>query len=652
MLKEKFAVINGNNVNVTTVFDNTVQYTPTREEADNIQQEARSLLSEYFDFLDEGRGLRNMFNPNNGVFWKEKGWLIEAFKKHPFYNGKYQIVLRNQDMNRYLNMDAVHTFVRYCISWLGDFNEANYEYTNPDTGEVMTQEEGKELYEKINQIYMKAKDIYNNSPYGSYEELKASIQMRATERKLKSMRTNKKEREIDYFRLSLREITRFLENNATNIISEELANTLRCIASDYGKERIRIDAGQKISKVMQKIAKEIGIDKHTDIQDISFTRIVDRFGVPTEEIVHRTKDLGWNKQYADFSDAINPLKKKGTLVISVNPIDFWTMSFGDNWASCHTIDKENRRRITSHTYSGCYCGGTESYMLDKPSFIVYYLKDDFDGDHPELQAKIKRCMFYLGEDKLIQSRVYPDGRDGGDKSLAGDLREIVQRVIANLWDVPNYWKNEKGTSACEEVTTTCGPNYPDYECYEDCNVSYLKRIDGYLNKEVVAIGNEIICPECGQYHSTEDNIFCEECREERRCRSCGERISRDDAYYLDDDWYCSNCIELCEDCQEPTPNTTETERGRCVCDACLNNNYTWSNWLNEYIEDDDVVETAEGRICSDYDAGGYGFCERCNEAHNDDALIYDEESNQTLCEDCYNDLVAEREAEAEAESEE
>jgi hypothetical protein len=240
-----------------------------------------------------------------------------------------------------------------------------------------------------------------------------------------------------------------------------------------------------------------------DIRDVSF---YDHNGVFHEKV----KDMGWNNWIAVLGDAINPIELTKTAVISVNPTDFLTMSLGTNWASCMTIDKNNIRHLANN-YHGMYFGGSESYMLDTSTIIFYYLEDGCTGTHPEYEYKLKRCLFYLGEDKLIQSRVYPDGRDGGEESLAGDIRKIMQKIIADLFDVPNYWSNKGGTSACAEVTTSNGVHYKDYLCYDDCNVSYMKRIDGYKNMRMVPIGRNPICPECGEEHTYEENIFCHSC---------------------------------------------------------------------------------------------------------------------------------------------
>ena len=132
MLNKEIAIINGQEVNVATVLDNTVEYKPTMNEAADIVSEAEDLLNKYFNCLDRNDGLWKMFS-QDGLFWQRKGWLIEAFKKHPCYNGKYQIVLRDVDQNTYLNTKEIDKFFWYALDWI----DVNAEYEDFLTKEII-----------------------------------------------------------------------------------------------------------------------------------------------------------------------------------------------------------------------------------------------------------------------------------------------------------------------------------------------------------------------------------------------------------------------------------------------------------------------------------------------------------------------------------
>ena len=280
-------------------------------------------------------------------------------------------------------------------------------------------------------------------------------------------------------------------------------------------------------------------------------------------------------------------------------------------------------------------------MLDQSSVVFYFLPESFNGDKPEFEAKVKRCMFYLGEDKLIQSRVYPDGRDGGDASLAPDIRAIMQKLVAEMFNVPNLWKLEKGTCVCDEVTTSRGPHYRDYLTYEDCNVSFMRRIDGYINRKDFRIGSEIICPECGEIHYEEENIYCDRCADGCKCTSCGDSIDPEYSYHINGEYYCDNCVSRCDECGEMFINEldeTDTYGGtwlshyrRNVCHGCLREEYTWSDEENMYIQNDSAIVTEEGSVYL-FDSDSWHVCNGCGEIHDEDNMV--EIDEEWYCEDC------------------
>ena len=630
-------LINGNLVDVTTIMDKSVTYIPTEKEASRIIAKGNELLKTYFpDRFNDDMGLYEMFRWTGdiGEFWKAKGWLIQAFKKHPFYNGNLQIVLHNQNMCRHINREQIRKFFQYVDRYIDE----NKEIVNPATGEILKR---KEVDIRVHKLADKAREyrlLADEVGFPVYEKM-----FRKLRREAHMLNMSEETKEWGFMILSMsvieNELTR--TDDPTHLVSERMVDQIMRNAKEMDIDFRAIQSGQKVSRLVQKLAKMVNMDKHVDIREDSYIR-------QDGETVTRTKDYGWNYQFAQFCDAVNPIVMKGTAVISVNPIDYWTMSFGKGWASCHTIDKENRRR-NANNYSGCYCGGTESYMLDDSSVIFYFLDENYKGNEPENEDKVKRCVFFLGEDKLIQSRVYPDGRDGGEASLAGDVRAIMQKVVADIFDVPNYWSNSKGTEPCTEVIISEGPHYRDYNYYDDCNVSYMKRIDGYKNVKKIHVGtDEIICPCCGAKHYTEENILCENCAERRECYNCGREIDEDYAYHIDGEWYCDECASICEDCGDSTLNDdiTRVLHDRYVCDYCRRNNYTWSEHEYEYVPNDELIVTEEGNYYWE-DGDGYRYCDICGDCHDEDEVTYDDETGYDYCAECYADLLREREEQTE-----
>ena len=637
-MENNTVVINGQEIDVTTVMDITATYTPTEEMCEKIKGDVTELLEKYLDVnIRSGYGLKLMLNPG-GAFWRAKGWLIKAFANHPAYNGNLQLVMTG-DMSRGINCDGIRNFEAYIWDWSRDNREMlGALYLD---GKPISKEEYILLSNARNAAERMAFNHEVNGNYKWYEKY-AELYCKINDKIFETMTM------YQMLRKAMRYIDDYLldgEVENPQLSNEELASKINNL---FG-ERF-CSSGQKVSRIVGKIGKLVGLNKHTDVRNVSF---FDANGVFHE----RVKDMGWNYQFARFADSINPLPLKGTVVISVNPYDFYTMSFLSNAASCMTIDKNNLRGCDC-TYEGMYCGGTESYMLDPCTVVLYYLPDGWKGEHPEYEDKLKRCLFYIGEDKIVQSRLYPDGRDGGDAGVAPKAREIMQKVVSELFDIPNLWKLEKGTSACSEVTITEGIQYPDYRYYDDCNVSYNRRIDGYLNKKKILIGVLPICPECGETHSNSGNVFCRRHANnyDYVCEDCGIGLNEDDVCWVGDTAYCSDCVSTCEHCDEYVhEELTEVayinwHGRRChryVCQDCLDYHYVWSDYDEEYILEENAIETEEG----DYffpESEGYGICERCEGEHNIEELF--EHNGSLYCASCLEE-VQEEEAEEGAEEE-
>lgn len=301
-----------------------------------------------------------------------------------------------------------------------------------------------------------------------------------------------------------------LPTNTAQYIDDEIVAKLDEICPS-----IHAHKGQKMSRVVNKLLSYIGYDKLPD----------------------------YNRMFAKYADALNPLQITRHTVLSVNPLDYLTMSFGNSWASCHTIDKENKRGMPN-SYEGMYSSGTVSYMLDSPSMVFYTVDASYDGNEFWNEPKINRQMFHWGEDKLIQGRLYPQDNDGNN-SVYTPYREIVQSIMSELFGFTNLWTASRGTGASAKYVVSEGTHYKDYECYDNCTLS---RPKGNENENDITIGHDPICIDCGEEHDEQDNISC--CANKLFCAHCGSRIDRDDVRWIDGEPYCIDCTFWCDRCKE------------------------------------------------------------------------------------------------------
>lgn len=213
------------------------------------------------------------------------------------------------------------------------------------------------------------------------------------------------------------------------------------------------------------------------------------------------KDKDYLKEFPVYADLVKDSKIDRVVVLSINPIDYLTMSFGNTWASCHTIDRDNSRHMPN-SYSGGYCGGTLSYMLDECS-IVAYCPTNQEKEHPERESKIYRNMIHFKDNVLIQSRMYPQSNDGA-LDLYKKFREIEQREISTMLGIEHItgktgndtWIQKGKSCDLEEYYDSDGVHYRDYECSGfGGNISIIR---GTEDHETMYIGSDGICPVCGR----------------------------------------------------------------------------------------------------------------------------------------------------------
>ena len=178
---------------------------------------------------------------------------------------------------------------------------------------------------------------------------------------------------------------------------------------------------------------------------------------------------------------------------------------------------------------------------------MYTVDKDYDGEDYEMQPKIGRCMFHIGEGKFIMGRIYPQGKDG-EKEAYKQWRNIFQKIISECLDIPNYWKTEYDRYDKLNNIESTGTHYKDYEC-DYCDIAgwswHKPFADARPSETKIRIGHYPICPSCGCEHNVDDNIECEDCNSNMRCEHCGCAIGRNDDYLTDEGGDYNYCCEEC-----------------------------------------------------------------------------------------------------------
>lgn len=597
-------------------------------------------------------------------WWEQKKDLIYMMKKSPAYNGNFQIV-QTQEFERKLDKDKIKAFGKY---WLNNFDMEAHLCTPSITSEGLPRHEALNKYERgaevIGAVYDlsfcdSATTVFNGRTYDEWKQ--------DNDKYREAMQLPKYVDKGIY--PAFQEFVKWISNTCNENLTKEQASALNEIMKPVDA-KFKAAEGQKTTRAVGKACKLFRLDELEHKEDVW-------------HVDHYEKEMKkpYEREYAAYTDAISPKPEKRKVVISVHPVDYWTQSFGVSWTSCHTIDKLNLRKSKSDGYSGMHASGTTSYMLDASSMVYYHLKDNEENSNLQEVEKINRCMFYWGNDKLCQSRLYPQGSDG-----KSDLYTQIRNSFLSLWSpcagIAN-WNTEFGGEICGNMFkkgegARC---YTDWTNVSGCNVSYPAERE--MNKTSVKVGARPICISCGEEFDEDNTINC--CHEVSKsnvnfhptaeteaeastgsrtrtvyCADCGNEINlayNDSYVIIDGEYYCTDCTFYCEyhDEYEAGGSTYVENYGRVCEDAydsigvveyngdyyhpedCfvdVDGEYIPEDYRDDYIEingqlypdDDDRI------VCCDI-CGGWILA---SESH------YDEETEQYLCGECYQDLLDER----------
>lgn len=387
-------------------------------------------------------------------------------------------------------------------------------------------------------------------------------------------------------------------------------------------ESFNFRPGMKVTKVMRKICAHYGWDNKMETETNPITGEVRTYNA-------------FEREYAKYCDAMCPIKVKRHTCISLNPVDFLLMSYGNSWRSCHDINWADDN-------PGEYSSGTISYMLDEHTFVFYTVDAAFNGEYIEQEAKMQRQIFAYHNNRLLQSRLYPQSNDSGAKEVYTDIRNIVQKVIADCCDKPNLWVKRNVYDVSAGAGSTC---YPDWSCSSSlCSVSVFNDCAKETGLGFIEMGAQPICIYCGNSHDYSGNIDC--CNGRYVCEACGGHIDEDSVHWVGDYCYCEDCVTYCDECQEWEINdrTTYVEStDRYVCDYCLQSYYSRCPHCGDYFRNDEMryVDSEGEDVCEDCLEEYYSCCEKCGEWYRKDKM--EEVDDRYYCEDCYEELQEEEE---------
>ena len=338
---------------------------------------------------------------------------------------------------------------------------------------------------------------------------------------------------------------------------------------------IQVSTGCKLIKMLGKLAEAFGITE------------------------------GYEEYRQIHSQVLNQKKIKGTLCLSIHPMDYVTMS--DNqcgWQSCMQWMDE----------AGDYRLGTIE-MMNSPYVIVAYLESDdpMYVCNGTWNNKKWRQLYIVNRDIILGNRQYPYVNE--------ELQGVAIKWLRDLAMAdPNYGPYEETTTIIrnKEHNIVLGGRdiYFDICTSIMYNDVYDDRL-AYLNPEIqcssgwydLNFSGEAICTCCGDIIEPGDvepyMVRCDSCDGGWKCAHCGDRHYNDDYYEVNGDRYCSWCyhneLDRCEVCEQPLPDANQvviylpfneynTKNYLCdryyisLCDYCFKHPDAYEEYFGPMVE--------------------------------------------------------------------
>ena len=272
---------------------------------------------------------------------------------------------------------------------------------------------------------------------------------------------------------------------------------------------------------------------------------------------------------------------------------------------------------------GEYNCGCSGYARDNVTFIVFTASDP---DNPETlnNRKTTRQLFMYKPNNglLLQSRFYNTyGGTCGAQAESKLYRDLVQRELSELEDVPNLWLTEKYCGNKYSLHIACGNGFGGYVdwSHSDFDAKISIRHDHAHDFEVFTVGTYGLCISCGKEIS--NKLYCKDCNHE-------------------------DC-EFCQECENYTSETWEVFNGQGevirVCEGCLDEHFRLCTHCNEYYPRDTLTITGDvSRVCSQCISDDYAVCGECDEYFLRNHLSHAIDSNGEeilLCQSCREQKV-------------
>ncbi len=315
------------------------------------------------------------------------------------------------------------------------------------------------------------------------------------------------------------------DNMATNTINIE---TPILVQHKDTQKTITIQPGAKYFRALHRLVKECGG---------KYDNIFEEFRIRISQIT-------------------NNRSLKGTMCISIHPMDFITMS--DNsygWDSCMKWVDD----------TGDYRMGTVE-MMNSPIVVCAYLKGNEpfnfgwnkNDEFTTWNNKKWRELFIVTPELITEIKSYPYDNEEFTKAVMDTLLALSKENDGNEYNTEIYWThatdvNSRGMRL--QFGTYENGMYNDFGCYRN-NKGHLMHYNSQIMENITDCNNYYItysgaktCMICGNYiddySADPKEVVCEKhgYYTSTTCSCCGRRITSDNIFYSDwtEQEYCEEC---------------------------------------------------------------------------------------------------------------
>ena len=269
--------------------------------------------------------------------------------------------------------------------------------------------------------------------------------------------------------------------------------------------------------------------------------------------------------------------------------------------------------------------------------MIFYtlMPDDFEREYighgvPLYRlGKVERGIVFWNDEALAFNRPYPQTIDDSPDNIFGQMRRIVETMVAECLSVPNMWGriDVGSTEFCHS-----GLHFQDPVYY----IGYPTSRPQPSHPEFDIGCDDEICVVCGGWLDENDYPVCSDCHQsyDHFCDYCDSGFYDEDGAYVSGyGWVCGDCLNnsgrffYCDyhGEWEYGDDYHTTASGDCVCQRAIDN--------EEYVYCEECGELVaayaaqyidgEGWVCDDClaDRDGYAICQVCHRPYPETDLV-------------------------------